>query len=70
MKDDSKEAKLTLHITKVGDEAGNEDLNQLTYDLIRNLKAMDVETVTLLDEQDDMPGAKAILVVYAGILRV
>ena len=58
MATDSKEAILTLHIVDTNNGDDKEELHQFTQALIKNIKAMDVESVSLLDEQKQLPGAK------------
>ncbi len=68
MATDSKEAKLTLHIAKADGEANVDELDQLTHTLMRYLEGMDVESVTLLHEQDYLPGAKGDMFTVGGLL--
>lgn len=68
METDSKEAKLTLHIAKADGEANVDELDQLTHTLMRYLEDMDVESVTLLHEQEHLPGAKGGLFIVGGML--
>lgn len=55
---DSNEVSLTLHIAQVHGEVDVNNLNQLTHTLMRNLEGMDVESVTLSQDQDYLPGKK------------
>jgi len=65
---DSKEANLTLRIAKADGEADVEDLDQLTHTLMKNLGNMDIESVTLLYDQDYLPGAKGDPFIIGGLL--